>query len=45
LIISDQEFKAFLDRHADQDCLVPEDNEAMRDTYLNLDEEMRYPIQ
>jgi radical S-adenosyl methionine domain-containing protein 2 len=44
LTISDDEFKAFIDRHAGQPCLVPEDNKAMRDTYLNLDEEMRYNI-
>jgi radical S-adenosyl methionine domain-containing protein 2 len=42
LTITSEQFKAFLDRHARQGCLVPEDNESMRDTYLNLDERMRY---
>lgn len=41
LVISKKQFQAFLERHASQKCLVPEDNETMRDSYLNLDEEMR----
>ncbi|KAG5637331.1 hypothetical protein H0H81_004977 [Sphagnurus paluster] len=41
LTITDEQFQSFLDRHKEQKCLVPEDNKAMRDTYLNLDEEMR----
>lgn len=41
LVISHDEFEAFLERHKEQSCLVPEDNEAMKDSYLNLDEEMR----
>jgi len=42
LVITDEQFSAFLDRHKCQRCLVPESNEAMRDSYLNLDEEMRF---
>ena len=41
LVISDDEFKGFLDRYREQKCLVPEDNNAMKDSYLNLDEGMR----
>jgi radical S-adenosyl methionine domain-containing protein 2 len=41
LVITDEQFQAFLDRHKAQKSLVPEDNEAMKDSYLNLDEEMR----
>jgi len=42
-VISDSEFKEFLDRH--QQCsrvLVPEDNESMRNSYIILDEKMRF---
>ncbi|KAG8681886.1 Radical S-adenosyl methionine domain-containing protein 2, partial [Ceratobasidium sp. 394] len=42
LLITKDQFQSFLDRHKDQTCLVPEDNDAMRDSYLNLDEEMRF---
>jgi hypothetical protein len=41
LVISDKQFEAFLERHEGQRCLVPEDNKTMKDSYLNLDEEMR----
>jgi radical S-adenosyl methionine domain-containing protein 2 len=41
LVITRQQFQTFLDRHASQRCLVPEDNESMKDSYLNLDERMR----
>jgi len=41
LVISDEQFEAFLERHKGQRCLVPEDNKTMKDSYLNLDEEMR----
>jgi radical S-adenosyl methionine domain-containing protein 2 len=41
LTITDEEFKSFLERHANQECLVPEDNQSMKDSYLCLDEEMR----
>jgi len=42
LVITTDEFQTFLDRHKSQKCLVPEDNESMRDSYLNLDEAMRF---
>ncbi|KAH7886728.1 radical SAM enzyme [Phlebopus sp. FC_14] len=42
LTITKEQFKAFLDRHATQSCLVAEDNDTMKDSYLNLDEEMRF---
>lgn len=41
-LITDEEFKAFTDRHTKQKCLVIEDNSQMRDSYLLLDEEMRF---
>ncbi|KAF9465315.1 radical SAM enzyme [Collybia nuda] len=42
LVISKDEFQAFLTRHESQKCLVPEDNDAMENSYLLLDEEMRF---
>lgn len=42
MVITDKQFKAFLDRHKSQKCLVPEDNAAMENSYLLLDEKMRY---
>ncbi|KAJ7273173.1 hypothetical protein C8J57DRAFT_1435017 [Mycena rebaudengoi] len=42
LTITSEQFQAFVERHKSQKCLVPEDNEAMKDSYLNLDEEMRF---
>jgi radical S-adenosyl methionine domain-containing protein 2 len=44
LVITDEQFQTFLDRHKDQPSLVPESNEAMKDSYLLLDEEMRYVV-
>ncbi|MEE6522816.1 hypothetical protein FKM82_021436 [Ascaphus truei] len=41
-LISKEEFKHFLDRHKDIKCLVPESNQQMRDSYLILDEYMRF---
>ncbi|KAL6477941.1 hypothetical protein MHYP_G00137760 [Metynnis hypsauchen] len=41
-VISDQEFQDFLDRHQSIECLVPESNQKMRDSYLILDEYMRF---
>ncbi|XP_073970111.1 S-adenosylmethionine-dependent nucleotide dehydratase RSAD2-like [Rhodnius prolixus] len=40
--VSDDLFKKFLDRHAHLDCLVPESNDKMKDSYLILDEYMRF---
>ena len=31
LTVSSEEFQGFLDRHSQIDCLVPEDNEKMKD--------------
>ncbi|XP_030051014.1 S-adenosylmethionine-dependent nucleotide dehydratase RSAD2 [Microcaecilia unicolor] len=41
-IISDEEFNLFLERHKGISCLVPESNQKMRDSYLILDEYMRF---
>ncbi|XP_063296951.1 S-adenosylmethionine-dependent nucleotide dehydratase RSAD2 [Pelobates fuscus] len=41
-VISKEDFKNFLNRHKDIKCLVPESNEQMRDSYLILDEYMRF---
>ncbi|NXN28603.1 RSAD2 protein, partial [Nycticryphes semicollaris] len=41
-VISDEDFEQFLDRHKDVSCLVPESNQKMRDSYLILDEYMRF---
>ncbi|XP_009940366.2 S-adenosylmethionine-dependent nucleotide dehydratase RSAD2 [Opisthocomus hoazin] len=41
-VISDEDFELFLDRHKDVSCLVPESNQKMRDSYLILDEYMRF---
>ncbi|KAA0711318.1 Radical S-adenosyl methionine domain-containing protein 2 [Triplophysa tibetana] len=41
-VISDQQFQDFLDRHKSIKCLVPESNQKMKDSYLILDEYMRF---
>ncbi|XP_028393239.1 radical S-adenosyl methionine domain-containing protein 2-like isoform X2 [Dendronephthya gigantea] len=41
-VISDEEFQSFISRHANVKCLVPESNEKMRNSYLILDEYMRF---
>nr|XP_031322370.1 radical S-adenosyl methionine domain-containing protein 2 [Camelus dromedarius] len=41
-VISDEQFEGFLERHKDVPCLVPESNRKMRDSYLILDEYMRF---
>ncbi|CAI9537152.1 unnamed protein product [Staurois parvus] len=41
-VISDEEFRGFLNRHKNMKCLVPESNQQMRDSYLILDEYMRF---
>lgn len=41
-VITDEQFRSFLDRHSGVSCLVPESNEKMRDSYLILDERMRF---
>ncbi|KAF8651912.1 hypothetical protein AX16_004557 [Volvariella volvacea WC 439] len=42
MVVTKEEFQAFLDRHSTQTCLVPEDNDAMENSYLLLDEHMRF---
>ncbi|KAB5592695.1 NADH flavin oxidoreductase/NADH oxidase [Ceratobasidium theobromae] len=42
LLITKEQFQSFLDRHKEQKCLVPEDNDTMKDSYLLIDEEMRF---
>ncbi|KAK3603595.1 hypothetical protein CHS0354_017312 [Potamilus streckersoni] len=41
-LLTDEEFQAFLDRHKHVKCLVPESNKTMKDSYLILDEYMRF---
>uniref|UniRef100_A0A8D8S7P0 S-adenosylmethionine-dependent nucleotide dehydratase RSAD2 n=1 Tax=Cacopsylla melanoneura TaxID=428564 RepID=A0A8D8S7P0_9HEMI len=41
-VISDDDFDAFVARHAHVDCLVPESNVLMKNSYLILDEYMRF---
>uniref|UniRef100_A0A672HFR9 S-adenosylmethionine-dependent nucleotide dehydratase RSAD2 n=1 Tax=Salarias fasciatus TaxID=181472 RepID=A0A672HFR9_SALFA len=41
-VVSDRQFEDFLDRHSGVACLVPESNEKMRNSYLILDEYMRF---
>uniref|UniRef100_W5LD62 S-adenosylmethionine-dependent nucleotide dehydratase RSAD2 n=1 Tax=Astyanax mexicanus TaxID=7994 RepID=W5LD62_ASTMX len=41
-VITEQDFQDFLDRHKSIECLVPESNQKMRDSYLILDEYMRF---
>lgn len=40
LVITDEQFKTFLDHHKIQKSLIPEDNETMKDSYLLLDEDL-----
>jgi len=42
ITITKSQFRSFLDRHKNQSSLVPEDNSTMRNSYLILDEEMRF---
>lgn len=44
LTITKEQYQAFLDRHARQTSLVPEDNDAMKDSYLLIDEKMWYAV-
>jgi len=40
--ISNEQFETFLEKHKSQKCLVPENNNAMQNSYLVLDEYMRF---
>ncbi|CAF3967063.1 unnamed protein product, partial [Adineta steineri] len=42
LVISDEQFQEFCKRHKHLKCFVPESNLAMRNSYLILDENMRF---
>jgi len=43
LVVTNEQFENFLKKHESVgDCLVPESNEAMKDSYLILDEKMRF---
>jgi radical S-adenosyl methionine domain-containing protein 2 len=42
LTITDKQFKEFFQRHQHLKCFVPESNLAMRNSYLILDERMRF---
>lgn len=42
LFITTAQFDAFVDRHRDMECLVPEDNATMQHSYLILDERLRF---
>ncbi|KAF8577317.1 hypothetical protein K439DRAFT_1649119 [Ramaria rubella] len=42
LVITDEQFQAFLERHESKKSLLPEDNKAMQDSYLLLDKELRF---
>jgi len=42
LVVSDEQFQEFTERHKDIACLVIESNQSMRDSYLILDERMRF---
>lgn len=41
-VISDEDFANFLDMHRSVECLVPESNKKMQNSYLILDEYMRF---
>ncbi len=43
-VVSDEEFKSFLKKHASVPQLVPESNAMMRDSYLILDEYVSWKI-
>jgi len=40
--INDEQFKAFLEKHKELKCLVPEDNDTMKNSYLLIDEYFRF---
>jgi len=42
LVISEKQFATFLQRHEELPCLVPENNQSMKNSYLILDEELRF---
>ncbi|KAM0748636.1 radical SAM enzyme [Meredithblackwellia eburnea MCA 4105] len=42
LVVTDDEFSQFVKRHEGHECMVAESNQLMRDSYLMLDEKMRF---
>jgi len=42
LCIDRAQFEAFIDRHSDRPQLIPEPNDVMQNSYLLLDEELRF---
>lgn len=40
--ISDEEFQQFCARHHDNECFVPQSNDVMKNSYLMLDEHLRF---
>ena len=42
LTVTSEEYQAFLDRHRSFDVLVPESNRVMQNSYLLLDEDLRF---
>lgn len=42
LVVSDEQFQAFLERHEGLPQLIPEPNDVMQNSYLLLDEDMRF---
>lgn len=43
MVVTDEEFNNFVERHKDLiGIMVPENNKDMKDSYLNLDEYMRF---
>lgn len=42
MLVTDKEFEKFVERHKHFKVMIPENNEVMKDSYLNLDEQMRF---
>lgn len=42
MVVTDEEFDAFVKRHKELKMMIPENNKDMKDSYLNLDEYMRF---
>jgi radical S-adenosyl methionine domain-containing protein 2 len=41
-LITDDQFKQYVDRHSGCKKMIPEDNTTMRNSYINIDEKMRF---
>ncbi|CAI6333932.1 unnamed protein product [Periconia digitata] len=39
-LVTDEQWQTFCERHKHLECYIPEDNETMANSYLNLDEDM-----